>query len=78
MGLGPPNPWLIASATETLDFRGSNFSLGLWLLMPTFALRNAPAALAGPPSLLIQMLSYRWMQMRERKVAGEGCLLFGF
>ena len=27
MTLGPPNPWLIASATETLDFRGLNFAL---------------------------------------------------
>ncbi len=56
--LGPPNPWLIASATETLDFRGSNFSLGLWLLMPTFSLPNAPVALADRPSQRIGMLSY--------------------
>ena len=59
IGLGPPHPWLIASATETLDFRGSNFSLGLWLLMPTFSLPAAPAALTGPPSLQAEMLSYR-------------------
>src|SRR3990167_1702611 len=59
IALGPPNPWLIASATETLDFRGSNFSLGLWLLIPTFSLPAAPAALAGPPSLQAEMLSYR-------------------
>ena len=58
MSLGPPNPWLIASATETLDFRGSNFSLGLWLLMPTFSLPTAPVALAGRPSVLMGMLSY--------------------
>src|SRR3989338_8775441 len=51
IALGPPNPWLIASATETLDFRGSNFSLGLWLLMPTFSLRTAPLALAGRASV---------------------------
>lgn len=51
IALGPPNPWLIASATETLDFRGSNFSLGLWLLIPTFSLRIAPQALTDPASL---------------------------
>ena len=51
IALGPPNPWLIDSATETLDLRGLNFSLGLWLLMPTFSLPSAPAALAGQPSL---------------------------
>ncbi len=58
IALGPPNPWLIASATETLDFRGLNFSLGLRLLMPTFSLLSAPAALASPPSVLNRMLSY--------------------
>ena len=51
IALGPPNPWLIDSATETLDLRGLNFSLGLWLLMPTFSLPSAPVALAGQPSL---------------------------
>ena len=29
IALGSPNPWMIAIATETLDFRGSNFSLEL-------------------------------------------------
>src|SRR5271169_5533623 len=62
--LGPPNPWLIASATETLDFRGSNFSLGLWLLMPTFSLPAAPAALTGQPSLQAGMLSYRTLRYK--------------
>jgi hypothetical protein len=51
IALGPPNPWLIASATETLDFRGSNFSLGLWLLMPTFSLRTAPPRLTAGASV---------------------------
>lgn len=51
IALGPPNPWLIASATETLDFRGSNFSLGLWLLMPTFSLPCAPRGLTTRASV---------------------------
>ena len=50
IALGPPNPWLIASATETLNFQGADFSSALWLLMPTFSLPCTPAALAGPPS----------------------------
>ena len=50
IGLGPPNPWLIASATETLDFRGLNFALRKWLLIPTFSLPYTPPALAGPAS----------------------------
>jgi hypothetical protein len=41
-----------------LYFRGSNFSLGLWLLIPTFSLPAAPVALAGRPSLQAEMLSY--------------------
>src|SRR3989338_8726794 len=51
IALGPPHPWLIASATETLDFRGLNFTLGLWLLIPTFSLRTAPLALADRASV---------------------------
>ena len=52
IALGSPNPWMIAIATETLDFRGLGFSPNLGLLIPTFSLPNAPAALAGPPSQL--------------------------
>ncbi len=40
--LGPPNPSLIAIGKETLDFRRSDISSDLWLLMPTFSLLNAP------------------------------------
>ena len=58
IALGPTNPWLIASATETLDLRGLNFSLGLWLLIPTFSLLGAPELLADAPSLQPRMLSY--------------------
>jgi hypothetical protein len=59
IALGSPNPRLIAIAAETLDFRGTRFSRVLWLLVPTFSLPNAPAALTGPPSQQIGMLSYR-------------------
>ena len=41
-GLGPPNPWLIDIAKETLGFRRSGLSPDLWLLMPTFSLPAAP------------------------------------
>ena len=58
IALGSPNPRLIAIAAETSDFRGTRFSRVLWLLVPTFSLPNAPAALTGPPSQQIGMLSY--------------------
>jgi hypothetical protein len=75
IALGPPNPWLIASATETLDFRGSNFSLGLWLLMPTFSLPAAPKALAGPSSLQAEMLSYHSSFPKEKRIHIFGTML---
>ena len=40
--LGPTNPWLTIIAKETLVFRRAGFSPALWLLVPTFLLRNAP------------------------------------
>ena len=40
--LGPTNPWLLFIAKETLVFRRPPFSGGLWLLVPTFLLLNAP------------------------------------
>ena len=48
-GLGPPNPWLIDIAKETLGFRREGLSPSLRLLMPTFSL---PAA---PPYLTVQL-----------------------
>ena len=41
-GLGPPNPWMIAIAKETLGFRCAGLSPALRLLMPTFSLLSAP------------------------------------
>ena len=48
--LGPTNPWLTIIAKETLIFRRAGFSPALWLLVPTFLLRNAPARVAPSPS----------------------------
>ena len=49
--LGPTNPWLIYIAKETLIFRRKGISPLLWLLVPTFLLRIAPAWLTPLPSL---------------------------
>jgi hypothetical protein len=57
--LGPTNPWLIDIAKETLVFRRAPFSGALWLLVPTFLLRNAPAWVTPLPSLRMRILSYR-------------------
>ena len=40
--LGPPNPWLIYIAKETLGFRWSDISSDLRLLVPTFSLLYPP------------------------------------
>ncbi len=45
--LGPTNPWLFTIAKETLVFRRPDFSSGLWLLVPTFLLLDAPSTLTG-------------------------------
>jgi hypothetical protein len=42
ISLGPTNPWLIVIAKETLVFQRAGFSPALWLLVPTFLLRDAP------------------------------------
>ena len=49
--LGPPNPWMIVIAKETLGFRWARLSLALRLLMPTFSL------LIAPPNLTVQLHS---------------------
>ena len=60
--LGPTNPWLIFIAKETLIFRRAGFSPALWLLVPTFLLRNAPAWVTPLPSTQMRKLSYHsWM-----------------
>src|SRR3989344_670075 len=57
--LGPTNPWLIDIAKETLVFRRAQFSCALWLLVPTFLLRNAPVWVTPSPSQRMRILSYR-------------------
>ena len=57
--LGPTNPKLITIASETLLFRRAGFSPALWLLVPAFSLRNAPAWVTPLPSSQMQTLSYR-------------------
>ena len=41
-GLGPPNPWMMVIAKETLDFRRIDLASIMRLLMPTFSLLYAP------------------------------------
>ena len=58
--LGPTNPSLIVIAKETLIFRRAGISPALWLLVPTFLLRNAPPWLTPLASTQMRILSYRW------------------
>ena len=57
--LGPTNPWLIFNAKETLIFRRAGISPALWLLVPTFLLRNAPVWVTPLPSVQMRILSYQ-------------------
>ena len=57
--LGPTNPSPTNVERETLIFRRAGFSPALWLLVPTFLLRSAPAWVTPSPSLLLRILSYR-------------------
>ena len=59
IALGPTNPWMINIAKETLVFRREGISPSLWLLVPTFLLRNAPAWVTPLPSQQMRILSYR-------------------
>ena len=56
--LGATNPWLIVIAKETLGLRCTGLSPVLRLLMPTFALPNAPAKLTLSPSQQMGTLPY--------------------
>ena len=56
--LGPTNPSLIIIAKETLVFRRAGFSPALRLLVPTYALPNAPRCLTAFASMRIGTLSY--------------------
>ena len=58
--LGPTNPSLITIAKEPLVFRREGISPSLRLLVPTFSLPVAPAALTGQPSSRTETLSYHY------------------
>ena len=59
IALGPTNPALIDIEQETLVFRRAGISPAMWLLVPTFLLRNAPAWVTPLPSQQMRILSYR-------------------
>ena len=59
IALGPTNPALIDIEQETLVFRRAGISPAMWLLVPTFLLRNAPAWVTPSPSQQMRILSYR-------------------
>jgi len=59
IALGPTNPWMINIAKETLVFRREGISPSMWLLVPTFLLRNAPVWVTPLPSTQMRILSYR-------------------
>ena len=75
ISLGPTNPWLIFIAKETLIFRRKSISLLLWLLVPTFLLRNAPVWLTPLPSQRIRILSYRSYFPKKIKALSFGIIL---
>jgi hypothetical protein len=58
ISLGPTNPSPTIVERETLFFRRAGFSPALWLLVPTFLLRNAPAWVTPSPSQQMRILSY--------------------
>ena len=70
--LGPTNPSLIVIAKETLVFRRAGFSPALWLLVPTFLLRNAPAWVTPLPSQQMRILSYRLSFPKKRQTLSFG------
>ena len=59
IALGPTNPALIDIEQETLVFRRAGISPAMWLLVPTFLLRNAPVWVTPSPSQQMRILSYR-------------------
>ena len=69
--LGPTNPQLIIIAEETLFFRRAGFSPALWLLVPTFLLRNAPPWVTPLASQQMQILSYRLQTSLRRQFVIE-------
>jgi hypothetical protein len=75
IALGPTNPWLIYIAKETLTFRRAGFSPALWLLVPTFLLRNAPEWVTPSPSQQMQKLSYQLLTPKCEQILSFGTTL---
>jgi hypothetical protein len=73
--LGPTNPSPTNVERETLIFRRAGFSPALWLLVPTFLLRIAPAWVTPSPSARIQILSYRSHFPKKMKALSFGTIL---
>ncbi len=73
--LGPTNPSLIIIAKETLVFRREGFSPSLRLLVPTYALPNAPPCLTALASARIGTLSYRSPFPKKRQALSFGTML---
>jgi len=74
IALGPTNPWLIDIAKETLVFRRAGISPALWLLVPTFLLRNAPAWVTPSPSQQMRILSYRLKFPKKNQTLSFGTM----
>src|SRR3954471_3380606 len=75
ISLGPTNPRTTIVVWETLFFRRGGFAPPLWLLVPTFLLRNAPAWVTPSPSLQIRILSYRSHCTNTVKALSFGTML---
>ena len=73
--LGPTNPWMTIIAKETLVFRRGGFSPPLWLLVPTFLLRNAPPWVTPLASMLLRTLSYRSIFPKKNETLSFGTTL---
>ena len=72
--LGPTNPWLIYIAKETLIFRRAGISPALWLLVPTFLLRNAPVWVTPLPSVQLRILSYQCIRPKTYAILSFGTM----
>ena len=74
IALGPTNPALIDIEQETLVFRRAGFSPALWLLVPTFLLRNAPAWVTPSPSQQMRILSYHLFFPKKKQILSFGTM----
>ena len=73
--LGPTNPPSIIVAEETSVFQRAGFSPALWLLVPAFSPRNAPAWVTPLPSARLRALSYRSIRTNPNQALSFGTML---